>query len=63
MWHVWKQMGRDYVGKPEAIRPLWRPKRRLENIIKLGLEEVCWERLEWVHLAQGPVAYSCEHGN
>ena len=32
-----------------------------ENI-KLSFEEIYREQLEWVHVAQGPVTCSCEHG-
>jgi hypothetical protein len=31
---------RVFVGKPEGKRPLWRPRRRWENNIKMGLQEV-----------------------
>jgi hypothetical protein len=30
------------VGKPEGKRPLGRPKRRWEDIIKMDLQEVGW---------------------
>jgi hypothetical protein len=63
MWYVWEQKHREFVGNPEVIRQLWRRKCRLESNIKVGLEETCWERLEWIHLAQGPVACFCEQGN
>jgi hypothetical protein len=34
---------RMLVGKPEGKRPLGRPRRRWEDNIKMGLEEVgCW---------------------
>jgi hypothetical protein len=58
-----KKTDTEFVGNPDKIRQLWKPKCRLGNDIKLGLKEICWERLEWVHLAQRPVAWSCEHGN
>jgi len=60
---VWEQKYREFLGNPEGIRQLWRPKCRLEDNIKLGPEEICWEGLEWIHLAQGPVACSCENCN
>jgi hypothetical protein len=31
---------RIMVGKPEGKRPLWRPKRRWEDNIKMDLQEV-----------------------
>jgi len=35
-----KRYIQDLVGKPEGKRPLGRPRRRWENIIKLDLQEV-----------------------
>ena len=37
------------VGKPEGKRPVWRPRRRWEDNIKMDLEEVgrgCGDRME-----------------
>jgi hypothetical protein len=39
-------------GKPEAKRPLVKPRRRWENDIRMDLTEVGWKRLDWIHLAQ-----------
>ena len=56
-WHV-VRMGegsvvhRVLMGKPEGKRPMGRPKRRLENNIKMDLQEMrggCWD---WMDLAQ-----------
>jgi hypothetical protein len=33
---------RVLVGKPEGKRPLERPRRRWEDGIKMGLEEIGW---------------------
>ena len=39
-------------GKPEGKRPLWRPRRRWEDNIKMDLQEVeCWG-MDWINLAQ-----------
>jgi hypothetical protein len=43
---------RILVGKPEGKRPLGRPRRRCEDNIKLDLQEVGCERMEWIDLAQ-----------
>jgi hypothetical protein len=43
---------RVLVGKPEGKRPLVRPRRRWEDNIKLDLEEVRCEGLDWIDLAQ-----------
>jgi hypothetical protein len=40
------------VGKPEGKRPLGRPGRRWEHNIKINLQEVGWEGIEWIELAQ-----------
>jgi hypothetical protein len=45
---------RFLVGKPEGKRPLERPRRRLEDGIKMDLREISLGggALEWIHLAQ-----------
>ena len=40
------------MGKPEGKRPLGRPRRRCENIIKLELQEMGCEEMDWIDLAQ-----------
>jgi hypothetical protein len=40
------------VGKPEGKRPLGRPRRRWEDNIKMGLQEVGGGRVDWMELAQ-----------
>ena len=40
------------VGKPEGKRPLGRPRRRLEDNIKMDLEEVGRGCGDWMELAQ-----------
>src|SRR5215469_4832864 len=42
---------RVLVGKPEGKRPLWRPRRRWEDNIKMGLEEVGVGG-DWMELVQ-----------
>jgi len=48
--------GRDVyrvlVGKPEGKRPLGRPRRRWEDNIKMNLQEVGCEGMDWIELAQ-----------
>jgi len=39
------------VGKPEGNRPLGRPRRRREDI-KMHLQEVGCEGMEWIDLSQ-----------
>jgi hypothetical protein len=43
---------RILVGKPEGKRPLGRPRRRCEDNIKLDLQEVGCEGMDWIDLAQ-----------
>jgi hypothetical protein len=39
-------------GRPEGRRPLGRPRRRWEDKIKMGLREVVFGGVDWIHLAQ-----------
>jgi hypothetical protein len=43
---------RVWVGKPEGKRPLGRPRLRWENNIKMDLQEVKCEGVEWIDVAQ-----------
>jgi len=43
---------RVLVGKPEGKRPLGRPRRRWEDNIKMNLQEVGCEGMDWIELAQ-----------
>jgi hypothetical protein len=40
------------VEKPDGQRPLGRPTRRLEDNMKMDLQEVGWGCMAWIHLAQ-----------
>ena len=40
------------MGKPERKRPFGRPRRRWENNIKMGLQEVGGGCGDWMELAQ-----------
>jgi hypothetical protein len=40
------------LGKPEGKKPLGRPRCRWENIIKMDLQEVGCEVMDWIDLAQ-----------
>jgi hypothetical protein len=43
---------RALVGKPEGRRPLGRPRRRLEDNIKMNIRKVGWWGIEWINLTQ-----------
>ncbi|KAJ4439947.1 hypothetical protein ANN_08078 [Periplaneta americana] len=43
---------RVLVGRPEAKRPLGRPRRRWEDNIKMDLREVGYDDRDWINLAQ-----------
>ena len=43
---------RVLIGKPEGKRPLGRPRRRCEDIIKMDLREVGGVGGDWMELAQ-----------
>jgi len=40
------------VGKPEGKRPLGRPRHRWKDNIKMDLQEVGCECMDWIDLAQ-----------
>ena len=43
---------RVLVGRREGKRPLGRPMRRWKNNINMDLQEVEWEGMDWIDLAQ-----------
>jgi hypothetical protein len=59
MWHAW---GRGevftgfWLGGPK-LRALGRPRRRLEDNIKMDLREIGIYGANWIHLAQGRVQW------
>ena len=44
-------MYRVLVGKPEGMRPLGRQRRRWEDNIKMDLQEMGCEGMDWIKLA------------
>jgi hypothetical protein len=40
-----------HVSLPEK-RPLGRPRRRWEDNNRMGVREIGWEVVDWIHLAQ-----------
>jgi hypothetical protein len=39
------------IGKPEGKRPIGRSRRRREDNIRIGLRELGWKGVDWIHLA------------
>jgi hypothetical protein len=46
---------RVFVGRPEGKRPLGRPRRRLEDNIKMDLREIGIDGMNWIRLIQDRV--------
>jgi hypothetical protein len=46
---------RILVGKPEGRRPIGRPRRIWEDNIKMYLQEMGWEGVDWIDMAQDMV--------
>ena len=67
IWHCvnWQIARRVLVGKPEEMRPFERPRRRLEDHIKMNLTEVGCKEIEWRSLAQDrqQLVDCCEHSD
>jgi hypothetical protein len=40
------------VGRPEGKGPLGRLTRSWEHNIMMNLKDICWEGVDWIHLAQ-----------
>jgi hypothetical protein len=43
---------RNFVVRPEGRRPLGKPRRRWEDNNKMDLQEVGWEGMDWIDMAQ-----------
>ena len=43
---------RVLLGKPEGKKPLGTPRLRWENIIKMNLQDVGFECMDWIDVAQ-----------
>ena len=51
---MWERRGvyRVFVRKPAGNRPLGRRRLRWDNNIKMGLQEIGGECIDWIELAQ-----------
>jgi len=43
-------MCRNLVGKPKCKKPLAKPRRRRNNSIKMDLEDIVREGVDWINL-------------
>jgi hypothetical protein len=43
---------RIFVGNPQGMRPLGRPRRRWVDNVKMDLGEIGWDGMDWIDLAQ-----------
>jgi len=48
----WRGVYRLLVGKPKGKRPCVTPRHRFEDNIKMDLQEVGCEAMDWIELAQ-----------
>jgi len=52
VWHVAHGGEQRCIqGKPEVKRPLGRPRHRWEDNIKMGLQKVGCEGMDWIDMA------------
>jgi hypothetical protein len=51
---MWERRGvyKVLMGKPDGKKPLGRPRRRWEDNIKMDLQAVGCEGIDWIELAQ-----------
>ena len=43
---------RVLVGRPERKKVLGRPRRKREDNIKMGIQEMGWGNMDWIDMAQ-----------
>jgi len=48
---------RTFIGKPEGKRQCVRPRCRCEDNIRIDLQEIGWESVNWIHLTQDSVQW------
>jgi len=64
MWNI--RFGgscKNLMKKQEGNRQLGRPRRKWEDNIEMGRQELGWRRVDRSGLGQGKVAGCCEYGN
>jgi hypothetical protein len=48
---------RIFVGKPKKRTPFWRPRRRKRDNVKIMLNEIGYEDVNWIQLTQERVQW------
>jgi hypothetical protein len=43
---------KNFSGKPEGKKTIWKNRCRWKNNIRMDLREIWWEVVDWIHLAQ-----------
>ena len=49
---TWERCVQGFGRRPEGRRPLGRPRRRWEDNVKMGLQEMGWGGMGWIDLAE-----------
>jgi hypothetical protein len=49
---TWERSVQGFGRRPEGRRPLGRPRRRREDNVKMGLQEMGWGGTGWIDLAE-----------
>jgi hypothetical protein len=59
------QMRNEYilVENPEGKRPLTRPRYRWDDNIKIYLQEIRCDNVDWIHVAKRVQWRACVHSN
>jgi hypothetical protein len=61
MWQEWETCIQDSGGETTGKGPLARHRNRSNDKIKLDLNDIVWENVNWINLAQDRISSSCEH--
>jgi hypothetical protein len=54
MWHAWERREmytQGFYGRARK-KPLGRPRRRREDVIRMDLREIGWGSVDWIQMAQ-----------
>jgi hypothetical protein len=51
---------KKFVQNFDWNKPLGRPRRKLEDNIRMDVKEIMWENVDWIHLAQDRDRWPCD---